>query len=448
VAGAPVREFVTLDAPVLALTHARVIDGTGAAGRPDQTIVIRDGTIAEVGPTAAVAIPSGARAVDLAGRTVLPGYVMLHEHLFYTPDGNGYTNMPVSFPTLYLAGGATTIRTAGSMGWSQDKRVRAAIARGEAAGPEIDLTSPYLYGPILRFLQFSSPADRGRKAVARWAAEGATSFKVYERMTRDELGGVIVEAHARGLKVTGHLCAVTFREAAALGIDNLEHGIWFATDFVENKQADTCPPSGETLNAALRAPWWEVRRVIDALVGRGVALTSTLPVLETFLPNGDPAPAAALDLMSRRARERYERHRADVAAHPHPAWGPLLRKEMEFERAFVRAGGLLVAGSDPTGHGGVVAGFSNQRQIELLVGAGFSAAEAIRIATLNGAKYLGRDHRIGSIVGGKQADLVVVRGNPEDRISAIEEVEIVFKNGRGYDAAKLRESVRGIVGER
>jgi imidazolonepropionase-like amidohydrolase len=121
---------------------------------------------------------------------------------------------------------------------------------------------------------------------------------------------------------------------------------------------------------------------------------------------------------------------------------------MEFERAFVRAGGLLVAGSDPTGHGGVVAGFSNQRQIELLVGAGFSAAEAIRIATLNGAKYLGRDHRIGIIVGGKQADLVVVRGNPEDRISAIEEVEIVFKNGRGYDAAKLRESVRGIVGER
>jgi imidazolonepropionase-like amidohydrolase len=284
--------------------------------------------------------------------------------------------------------------------------------------------------------------------VAKWAAEGATSFKAYEHLTREELRGVIAEAHDRRLKVTGHLCAVTFSEAADLGIDNLEHGLWVATDFVKDKQPDACPPSDVALGAVLRAEQWEIRRLIDKLVGRQVAITSTLPVFETFLSTRDPAPHAALELMSPKARERYLRRRAEMAAAPNPVWGDLLRKEMAFELAFARAGGLLVAGTDPTGRGGVVAGFSNKREIKLLVEAGFTAIEAIRIATLNGARLLGRDHEIGSIAKGKRADLVVIRGNPEASIADIEYVETVFKDGIGYDPVRLTDSVSGLVGSR
>ena len=119
---------------------------------------------------------------------------------------------------------------------------------------------------------------------------------------------------------------------------------------------------------------------------------------------------------------------------------------MALERAFARAGGMLIAGTDPTGSGGVIPGFSNQRQIELLVDAGFTPLEAITIATLNGARYLGRESSIGSIAAGKQADLVVLNGDPSTTIGDMRKVEIVFRQGIGYDPAKLIESVAGRVG--
>jgi len=123
-----------------------------------------------------------------------------------------------------------------------------------------------------------------------------------------------------------------------------------------------------------------------------------------------------------------------------------IQKEQEFERAFVAAGGLLMAGADPTGNGSALAGFADQRNIELLVEAGFRPEEAIRIASLNGAKFLGMESRIGSIAAGKQADLVVIDGDPSSRIADIEKVRIVFRNGVGYDSAKILDSVRGMVG--
>ena len=113
---------------------------------------------------------------------------------------------------------------------------------------------------------------------------------------------------------------------------------------------------------------------------------------------------------------------------------------------FADAGGLLVVGTDPTGFGGVIAGYSNQRALELLVQAGFTPLEAVKVATLNGARYLGREARIGSIAAGKQADLVVVRGDPSTRIEDVQNVELVFKQGVGYDSPKIFDSVKGRVG--
>jgi hypothetical protein len=131
-----------------------------------------------------------------------------------------------------------------------------------------------------------------------------------------------------------------------------------------------------------------------------------------------------------------------------PPTRSFLKKEMHLEYAFVQAGGTLLAGPDPTGLGGTLPGFGDQREIELLVEAGFTPVEAIHIATENGARFLKEDQRIGTLATGKLADLVIVRGDPSSTISDIENVEIVFKDGVAYDSARLINSVRGLVGMR
>jgi enamidase len=316
-------------------------------------------------------------------------------------------------------------------------------------GPSLDVTAPYLNGPGHPIYQVHAltGADDARQMVAHWADRGATSFKAYMQISRDELKAAIDAAHARGLRVTGHLCSVTFREAAALGIDNLEHGLVVASDFVPGKQPDRCPPGGVLPSlATLDVSGEAVQSLIRELVARRVAVTSTLTVFETFTPGRPRAPQAALDAMLPEAREQYTRRHAQIATQAASPYTAIFPKEMQFERDFFRAGGLLLAGTDPTGYGGVVAGFSNWRELELLVEAGLTPLEAIRVGTLHGATYLGRADRVGTIAVGKRADLVVVHGDPSTNIADVARVETVFKDGVGYDSAKLFASVKGRVG--
>jgi imidazolonepropionase-like amidohydrolase len=449
--GQGIRQFIAVSDSIVALTNVRVIDGTGAAARSGQTLVLKGGVIQAIGNAGQVTIPPGTRTLDLTGRTVMPGYVMLHEHLFY-PSGGGaiYNEQGYSFPRLYLAGGVTTMRTAGNMAGYADLNIKKAIDQGTMLGPSIDVTAPYLEGPGLPIPQVKAlrGADDARKMVAYWADEGATSFKAYMHITRAALGAAVEEAHKRGLKVTGHLCSVTFREAAALGIDDLEHGFVVASDFVPDKKPDECPANNAVQRSIMTldvngAP---VRDLIAELVKRRVAITSTLTIFETFVPSQPGASAKALEAMLPETRRQYEQTRAALPPVIDTMWTTLLRKEMQLEKMFADAGGLLVVGTDPTGFGGVVAGYSNQRALELLVQAGFTPVGAIRIATLNGARYLGREARIGSIAAGKQADLVVVRGDPSTTISDVKNVELVFKEGVGYDSPKIFETVKGRVG--
>lgn len=447
-----VAAFVSVRDPVVALTHARVIDGTGAAPRDNQVLVLDHGVIRAVGDSASIAIPAGAHVMDLAGKSVLPGFVMMHEHMFY-PSGGGtvYNEQAFSFPRLYLAGGVTTARTAGNMAGYADLELKRAIDSGLAVGPWLDVTAPYLNGPGLPIYQVHAltGAKDATEMVAHWADRGATSFKTYMHITRAEMRAAIVEAHRRKLKVTGHLCSVTFREAATLGIDNLEHGLVVASDFVKDKKPDACPTAGGSVSASLmtlevNGP--EVQSLIRYLVAKGVAMTSTLTIFETLTPGRPQAPQGALDALLPQARDDYTRRWTQIAATPAAAYATLFPKEMQFELAFFRAGGLLLAGTDPTGYGGVVAGYSNERELELLVEAGLTPLEAIRVATLNGARYMGRADRIGSIAAGKRADLIVVNGDPSSRIADIEKIETVFKDGIGFDSARLFASVKGRVG--
>src|SRR6266851_9354792 len=442
-----VRGFIKVDAPVIALTHVRVIDGTGAPAKENQTVVVRGGDIAEIGDAARVKAPDGATTIDLTGKSVIPGLVMVHEHLYY-PTGPGvYGQLGLSFVRLYLAGGVTTMRTGGNVNGFMDLKLKQLIEEGQQPGPAIDATAPYLNGPST-FLQMHDMkgAEDARKQVAYWADMGASSFKAYMQITRDELRAAVDEAHARGLKITGHLCSVTYAEAADLGIDNLEHGFLAATDFVADKQPDVCPGQarGQQTIAALDENSEPFKALVRKLVDKHVALTSTLTVFET-LTRGRPLPPG-LDVLTPQLRESFQRAYDRAAQNPQAVYATLFPKAMRLERAFVKAGGLLTAGTDPTGAGGVVPGYADQRQVELLVEAGFTPLEAISIGTLNGAKYLGRDARIGSIALGKQADLVIVAGDPSTTIADVRRVETVFKNGVGYDPAKLIDSVKGQVG--
>jgi len=442
-----VQQYLRTSAPVIALTNVRVIDGTGAPARANQTIVLRNGLIAEVGDAARVTAPQGAEVIDLTGRSVIPGLVMLHEHLYY-PTGPGvYGQLGESFTRLYLAGGVTTMRTGGNMNGYMDINLMRAIDSGQKPGPAIDATAPYVNGPN-QFQQMThvQDAEQARRHVAYWADQGATSLKAYMQISRAALGAAIQEAHKRGLKVTGHLCSVTYSEAADLGIDNLEHSFLASTDFVADKKLDECPGQGrgQQTIATLDENSAPFKALVQKLIDKRVSLTSTLTVFETFTP-GRPLPPG-LDVLTPQLKQQFEQTHARVAQNKDSNYLTLFPKAMALELAFVRAGGLLVAGTDPTGSGGVIPGYSNHRQVELLVDAGFTPLEAIRIATMNGAVYLGREKAIGSVVAGKQADLVVVNGDPSARIADIRNVEIVFRQGIGYDPGKLVASVAGRVG--
>jgi imidazolonepropionase-like amidohydrolase len=448
-----VQPFVTVDAPTFAITSVRVVDGTGVPARDGQTVVVSDGRIMAMGPDGGVPIPDGAELLEGRGRTLIPGIVGMHDHIFYPAGPGHYNTLEYSAPRLYLAAGVTTIRTTGSLEPYAELNLKRAIEEGRIPGPKMHVTSPYLEGPgafTLQMHELESPQE-ARRMVEYWAGVGIDDFKAYTHITRAQLAAAIEEIHARGMKITGHLCSIGFREAAAMGIDNLEHGLLVDTEFTTGKEPDVCPSSRATREAllALDVEGEEVRTTIRALVEHGVAVTSTLPVYEISVPGRPPVDPQVLEAMAPDARESYLTRRAMIGASGATSTMPqALRLEMDFELAFARAGGLLLAGPDPTGYGGVLPGFGNHREIELLVEAGFTPVEALEIATHNGALYLEILEEIGTLEVGKVADMVLIDGDPSTDISQIRRVVTVFKDGVGYDSARLFDSVKGTVGVR
>jgi imidazolonepropionase-like amidohydrolase len=457
------QRFVRVDAPIVALMHVRVIDGSGAPARANQTILIERGKIVAVGADG-LPIPADAKRLDLSGHTVFPGLVGMHDHLFYIArpnlDAQLHSEPPLivpemaySAPRLYLANGVTTLRTTGSVEPYTDLNLKRQIDAGKLPGPHMDVTGPYLEGSGSFFIQvhpIRNP-EAARDTVAFWAKQGVTSFKAYMNITRAELKAAIDEAHRLGLKVTGHLCAVTYREAAAAGIDDLEHGFFVNTEHDPGKAPDHCSASdGLQTLYAMDPQGSDAKALIGDLVAHHVAVTSTLPVCEQMVPHHSPLWPEAMAVLSPQAKHDYLLLRAHTDALPPEKAkraAVTFRHGMAMERAFVAAGGLLLAGPDPTGNGGVIPGFGDLRGVQLLVEEGFTPGQAIHIASYNGAAYLGLQERIGSISAGKDADLVVVKGDPSQHIDDIRNVETVFKDGVGYDSHALLQSVQGRYGE-
>jgi imidazolonepropionase-like amidohydrolase len=444
----PLQPYISVDSPVVAITNVTVIDGTGAAPQPGTTVVMQRGRITAVGKS--ITVPAGALVIDGHGKTLIPGMVGMHDHLFYTAAGGREVSVASTGPRLYLASGVTTIRTTGTNSPYSDINTKRDIDAGRRVGPHIFITAPYITGE----LHTGSPdmavvttPDAARRFVDYWAAEGATWIKAYTDISRENLGATIAEAHRRGIKVTGHLCSVTYQEAVGLGIDNLEHGMLAASDFYPGKQPDVCPLDSYQVIAKGDPASSAGQATIKSMVDHHVPMTSTLPVVEALCSNRPVRDQRTLDMMAPEVRADYLKSRDFIdSSKTWPFTAEALHHMMQFERAFVAAGGLLAAGVDPTGNGGALPGFGDQRGYELLREAGFSAEQAVQIVSLNGAKILGVQDRFGSIEQGKEADLVLLDGDLVANPAVIRNVVTVFKGGVGFDPAKVIAPAQGRVG--
>ncbi|MEX0891592.1 MAG: amidohydrolase family protein [Gemmatimonadota bacterium] len=444
------QEFVAVEAPVVALTHVKLLDGTGAPARTDQTILIEGDRIRAVGPASEVNVPAGAEVLDLTGHTVIPGLVGMHNHSYYTGGNGRAAQLSFSGPRLYLASGVTTIRTTGARAPYEELNLKRDIEAGRVIGPRLFATGPYLtgeQGPGTMTL-LDGP-EQARRVVRYWSEEGVDWFKAYTWISRAELAAAIDEAHQHGVKVTAHLCSVGYREAVAMGIDNLEHGLFANSEYYPGKEPDDCPGGFRSHFPDLDVNGPEVQATFRDMIANDVAMTSTLVVYEISVPGRPPidervfemlAPEIAAEVRAISVQRRDPNSRGGID----PA---VYAKALEYEKAFVDAGGLLTAGVDPTGYGAAPPGLGDQRNYELLLEAGFTHPQVVQIMSANGAKALGIDDRTGTVETGKLAELVVIQGDVE-ALGHIRNTRIVFRDGVGWDAPALMESVRGIVGIR
>ena len=452
-----IKKYIEHNDSITVFKNALLIDGKGTAAKPHQTVIISNGKINWVGDDAKAIIPKGANVVDLNGKTLMPGLVMLHEHMYISahsiePRYANLRQVPFTFPRLYLAAGATTIRTCGSIEPYSDIRIKKDIDLGLLPGPNMELTAPYIEGKSSRFPQMKenkTPADAAA-FVNYWADQGFTSFKAYMGVDKPTLKAAIDAAHKRLLKITGHLDIVTYKEAASLGMDNLEHGFMASTDFAVDKKENEPPATGAAIKSLsnLDIHSDSVKQFIQFLIDKKMSITSSLAVFEGATTTQPQPNQDALNAMSPDTRDFYLQRLATTKSAKGPtAYDKAFANATKMEKMFYDMGGLLSVGTDPTGNGGTLAGYGNWRAIELLVEAdGFTPLEAIKIATQNGSIALGFDKTIGTIETGKAADLLIIDGDPSKNISDLRKVQWVFKNGIGYNSKKLFDSVKGKVG--
>ncbi len=446
VPGSAAASYVAVDAEIVALTGVTLIDGTGGPVQRGRTIVVEGNRITAVGPDGRVSIPGGASVMDLNGHTVIPGLVGLHNHLYYTAAGGRAAQLTFSAPRLYLGSGVTTVRTTGSRQPYAEINLREEIEAGRAPGPRIHITAPYITGGSgLTGMTLLNSPEQARRFVRYWAAEGATWLKAYTQIRSEDLAAAIDEAHKQGIKVTGHICSVSFTEAVALGIDNIEHGLPTNSDYYPGRGKDECPQDimAQALTVDVNSP--EVAHTFTTMIDAGVPMTSTLAVYELFFQGRPVRDQRTLDAMTPAVRTDYLANKARIDEVGRDPAG--LLNAIAYEKAFYDAGGVLAAGVDPTGNGGALPGYGDQRNYELLSEGGFAPVDAIRVLTANGAQVLGEDD-LGTVERGKIADLVILSGDLTADPSVIRNVTVVFKDGVGYDSPRMLEAVRGLVGIR
>lgn len=447
-----VTDFIEVPDSIAVIKNITLIDGTGSAIKYNQDILLQNKRIAALGNTGELKIPENARIIDATGKTVIPGLIMMHEHLFHAKPFFGMfkaVHMTNTFPQLYLAGGVTTMRTAGSIEANTDLNIKNLIDQGKRLGPTMDVSTPHIeregFGEFIPQLQSLYGNENIENWLNYWFDKGITSVKVYNNFTKDDLREIIRVSHGRNIKVTGHLCSITYQEAAEMGIDNLEHTFMASTDFVVDKQENECV-FGEQSLAELNESDPKLIELMQLLIDKNVTLTYTPNVFEPFTDR-EVIPGGGSDALAPYLLEQMQTiYNQSINTERDSLDSIAFKKEMKRVMKFNSMGGKIIVGTDPTGLGKTIAGYSNQRLIELLIETGFTIEEAIKLATLNGAEYLGIENETGTIEVGKEADLILIDGDLSKDISNIRKMEIVFKNGVGYDSKKIFDSVKGRIG--
>lgn len=434
------KSFMSVESGKIALINAKIIDGTGSPSQISQTILIEQGLIIALGKSGDIKVPTGFDTIDLRNKTLIPGIVGTHNHMRLPNAAMLFTS-----PKLYLAAGVTTIQTCGTGNPVEEIAISKAIKAGQLPGPEIINSSPYFTGPDGKsnFIRFTNE-KMVRDTIRFWAQKGVKWFKAYMGTRPEDLRVIIDEAHQNGAKVSGHLCATTYKEAAALGIDAIEHGFIHSRDHATGREEGKCSGS-RAFRSALDIDSDEVRQVQQSMIQNNVALSTTPAIFEAQARG--IAEERNLAVMAPIHVSAYEERRKRMMEQGKDWYfkEEWLQKSLAYDLAFYKAGGLLTAGLDPGLHN--APGFGDQKNYELFIEAGFKAVEAIQVMTLNGALLLGKNDQ-GSIEKGKVANLVVLNGDLEKDPTIIRKVETVFKNGIGYDPEKLIAAVAGNVGSR
>lgn len=446
---ANLQDFIGLNDSIVAITNITLIDGTGSPLKRNQDIVFTNNNIRSIGNTGEISIPANATLIDGTDKSLIPGFIMMHEHLFYAkPTENRYkaVHMPFTFPRMYLAGGVTTMRTAGSIEANTDLNVKNLIQEGKMIGPKIDVSTPHMeHEGFIPQLQSLYGNENIEDWLNYWFKKGVTSVKVYNHISKEELKEIIRVSHKNKIKVTGHLCSITYLEAAELGIDNLEHSFLAATDFVKNKPENECVLDYSSL-LKLDDNDPKLMELMKSLIDREITLTYTPTVFEPFT-NREVIPGGGINSLAPSLKKHLQGiYDNQINTKADSTSLVQFKKEMTRIRKFHALGGKLTVGTDPTGSGKTIAGYANQRAFELLIETGFALEEAVKIASSNGADYLGISEDTGTIEVGKKVDLILINGDLSKDISSIRKMEIVFKDGIGYDSPKIFSSVKGKVG--
>jgi imidazolonepropionase-like amidohydrolase len=425
----------------MALVGATLIDGSGRPPLVNAAVVVRRGRVESVGSQASFQLPKRTRTIDVSGRWIIPGLIDAHTHMAPAAEWA---------PSRYLAWGVTTVRDVhGGLNAVLALRKRANLGTGEiprmyVAGAMIDGLPPTYSDAI----GVNGERD-ARKAVDRLVSAGVDFIKLYTHIDPPLLRAIIDEAHTFNVSVTGHLGMTDAVTAAKTGITSIEHLTGVPEAISQNRSS--------LLTAHYRGffPGWtaferswadldpaSLSDVATRLAQQKIILIPTLVLHETLSRLNDPATVRdpALAAVPEAARQEWDVqglvNRAGWTELDFAAFRRSRSMQDLFLRAFAAAGGRIAAGTDSPNQL-LVPGYSEHRELELLVAAGLSPRDALRAATRNGAALLGVDS-LGVVAAGKVADLIVLTKNPLADIRNTRAIEAVMSRGRLLDADSIR----------